>query len=62
VADSNEIQAKIGADVSGFRRGATEARGHVDDLIGHLRDFKKEAVSTGRQAKFFCRLYLMSAM
>jgi hypothetical protein len=49
----NAIEAKIGANIEGFRRGTSEAKGHVDDLISHLRDFKKEAVSTGRQAKFF---------
>ena len=49
----NAINVTIGADASPFRRGAQEARDHVDGLVSNLRDFKSEQVSTGRASRFF---------
>ncbi len=53
MADSNVIEVKLRADASAFGSGAREAGAHVDSLLAHLKDFKSEAVSTGRQARFF---------
>src|SRR2546421_7471088 len=50
---ADQVQVVIGADTSGIRRGATEAQGHIDGLLAHLKEFKQETVATGRQAKFF---------
>jgi BarA-like signal transduction histidine kinase len=49
----NAVQVMIGADVSNLRKGAREATDHVDGLISNLKEFKSEAVSTGRSARFF---------
>lgn len=53
MSTDNKIELVISADASGFRRGAQEARDHVSSLLGDLKSFKSEAVSTGREARFF---------
>jgi hypothetical protein len=50
--DSN-ISVKIGADASGLRAGAAEAKGHVDSLLSTLKEFKAEQVSQSRTSRFF---------
>lgn len=50
---SDPVTVVIGADTTGFRKGAQEAKDHVSSLIGSLKEFKSEAVSTGRSARFF---------
>lgn len=53
MADANKIEVIIGANASGFRAGAKEAAEHTEGLIASMKDFKREAVQTGRQSKFF---------
>lgn len=49
----DSVSIKFGADASGFRAGANEAKEHVDSLIDSLKDFKREQVQQARTARFF---------
>lgn len=53
MADQNTVQVVIGANTEGIRRGSQEAQGAVDDILAKLKEFKGEAVQTGREARFF---------
>jgi hypothetical protein len=53
MSSANVVEVKINADASGFRSGSNEAKAHVDGLLSHIKEFKSEAVSSGRQARFF---------
>src|SRR6266851_5811069 len=51
--ESNVVEVRFGADISGLRSGAREAAGHVDSLRSVMLGMKAEATQTGRAARFF---------
>src|SRR5258706_9249346 len=53
MGNSNLVEVRFGANAEGLRRGAGEAKQHVDSLLGKLREFKSEQVGQLRTAKFF---------